>query len=79
MTGLLNEMRINMYTKCKDLFQSPSDYLGNEITIGGWIKTTRASKGVGFIELNDGSFFRSVQVVFEEGLTGDLDFEQPPN
>ena len=65
-----------MYTKCKDLYQSPGDFLGKDITIGGWIRTTRAGKGVGFIELNDGSFFRSVQVVFDGDLTGGLDFDE---
>ena len=65
-----------MYTKCKDLFQRPTDYLGKEVTIGGWIRTARASKGVGFIELNDGSFFRSVQVVFENNLHSGLSFDE---
>jgi len=65
-----------MYTKVKDIYKSPKDYLGKEITIGGWIRTTRSSKGVGFIELNDGTFFRSVQVVFDENLTEGLDFDQ---
>jgi len=65
-----------MYTKCHDLFQSPSDYMGKEVTIGGWIRTTRASKGVGFIELNDGSYFRSVQVVFDGDLNAGLSFDE---
>jgi len=65
-----------MYTKCKDIFKSPADYMGKEITIGGWIRTTRSSKGVGFIELNDGTFFKSVQVVFDSDLKGSLDFDQ---
>jgi len=65
-----------MYTKCNDLFKSPGEYLGKEVTIGGWIRTTRASKGVGFIELNDGSFFRSVQVVFDNELNDGLDFDE---
>ena len=65
-----------MYTKIHDLFQSPADYLGKEVTIGGWIRTTRANKGVGFIELNDGSFFRSVQVVFDAELGDGLSFDE---
>jgi len=65
-----------MYTKCKSLYGSPADYIGKEVTIGGWIRTTRSSKGVGFIELNDGTFFKSVQVVFDGDLKGGLDFDQ---
>ena len=55
-------------TMVKDIFRGTEKYLNKEITIAGWIKTIRASKAFGFIELNDGSFFKSIQVVFEEGL-----------
>lgn len=43
------------------------DYLGKEIEIVGWIRTLRDQKTFGFIELNDGSFFKNLQVVFEGG------------
>ena len=36
-----------------------------EITVCGWIKTLRDSKAIGFMEINDGSCFKSLQVVFE--------------
>ena len=65
-----------MYTKCMDLFRCPDSFMGKDITIGGWIRTTRSNKGVGFIELNDGSYFKSVQVVFDADLDGGLDFEE---
>ncbi len=39
-----------------------------EISVGGWAKTVRSSKNIGFIELNDGSFFKGIQVVFESSL-----------
>jgi len=55
-----------MYTRVKDLYRNTNDYLGKNITVGGWIRTTRNNKNLGFIELNDGSFFRSVQVVLED-------------
>lgn len=38
------------------------------VSVHGWIRTNRASKKFGFIELNDGSFFHSVQIVYDEGL-----------
>lgn len=39
---------------------------GQEVVVEGWIRTTRSSKSIGFIELSDGSTFQSVQIVFEE-------------
>ena len=35
------------------------------ITVGGWVRTIRDSKALGFIELNDGSCFKGVQIVFQ--------------
>jgi asparaginyl-tRNA synthetase len=52
----------------KQLYKNPGDYLNKNITVSGWVKTERTSKNFGFIELNDGSFFKNLQVVFEEGL-----------
>lgn len=56
------------YTTIKQLYRQTNECLGKTITIGGWIRTLRASKAFGFIEVNDGSFFNSIQVVFEEHL-----------
>ena len=52
----------------KSLFTNASQYHDKEITIEGWVKTIRDSKTFGFIELNDGSFFKNVQVVFNDTL-----------
>ncbi len=52
----------------KDLFRNFADYEGKEIQVSGWVKTIRDSKNFGFIEINDGSFFKNVQVVFEADL-----------
>ena len=49
-----------------ELHSDPAKHVG-EIEVSGWIKTARESKNVGFIELGDGSAFRSVQVVYEHG------------
>ena len=56
------------YTLIKEIYQSPEQWIGKKVTLGGWVRTVRTSKVFGFIELNDGSFFRSLQIVFEEGL-----------
>ncbi len=50
----------------KDLYQNAENYADSEIFVSGWVRTVRVSKVFGFIELNDGTFFNSVQVVFEE-------------
>ena len=52
----------------KDLFRNTKEYSGKEVEISGWIRTIRDSKTFGFIEINDGSFFKNVQVVFGDDL-----------
>jgi asparaginyl-tRNA synthetase len=52
----------------RDLFKSPENYNEKEIAIEGWIRTIRDSKNFGFIELNDGTYMKNVQVVFESHL-----------
>ena len=49
----------------KSLYRSGEAYADSEITVRGWVRTNRGSNKFGFIELNDGSFFKSVQVVYE--------------
>ncbi len=43
-----------------------NSYSEKEVTVCGWVKTIRDSKALGFIELNDGSSFKNVQIVFED-------------
>ena len=52
----------------KSLYRNTKDYLSKDIEISGWIRTLRASNAFGFIEINDGSFFKNVQVVFGSEL-----------
>ena len=47
------------------LYASKEDFGGKEITVCGWVKTIRDSKAIGFMEINDGSYFKGLQVVFE--------------
>ncbi len=56
------------YTLVKDLYRNTELYIGKEIKVGGWVRTLRNSKSFGFIELNDGTFFKNVQVVFDDKL-----------
>ena len=50
------------------LNESHSLLEGKEVTVCGWIRTIRDSKTFGFIEINDGSCFRNLQVVFDDTL-----------
>ncbi|MCK5686658.1 asparagine--tRNA ligase, partial [bacterium] len=55
-------------TTIKHIFRNYSDLVGKKVKINGWVRTIRSSKAFGFIEINDGSFFKQLQVVFEENL-----------
>ena len=51
----------------KKLFEQSETYSEKIVTVCGWARTIRDSKVFGFIELNDGSCFKSLQIVFEQG------------
>ena len=52
----------------KDLYRHTEDFSDKKVTLQGWVRTVRDSKTFGFIELNDGSFFKNVQIVFNDTL-----------
>ena len=52
----------------KELYKNLDKYVNKEIKVSGWVRTVRDSKTFGFIELNDGSFFKNVQIVFADDL-----------
>jgi asparaginyl-tRNA synthetase len=52
----------------KELYRNTEAYLDKSVTVSGWVRTLRASNAFGFIELNDGSFLKNIQVVFEQKL-----------
>ncbi len=55
-------------TSVKDLYRKTGNYINNNVQVSGWVRTVRNSKNFGFIELNDGSFFKNVQIVFDSSL-----------
>ena len=55
------------YTKIASIYADSDVHAGKEVTVGGWARTIRDMKNFGFIELNDGSCFRNLQVVMEAG------------
>ena len=59
-------------TEIKTLYASPEGYAEQDVTVCGWVRTIRDSKALGFIELNDGSCFKNLQVVFEAEKVGNF-------
>jgi len=51
-----------------DLWKTYKEKLDSEVSLSGWVRTSRTSKSFGFIELNDGTHFKNIQVVFEDKL-----------
>lgn len=56
-------------TLVKSLFRETEKYFDKEVHLSGWVRKIRDQKNFGFIELNDGSFFKGVQVVFDTNLS----------
>ena len=55
-------------TLVKSLYRDLDSFVDKNVQVSGWVKTLRDSKNFGFIELNDGSFFNNVQIVFDNSL-----------
>ncbi|MBP3888035.1 MAG: asparagine--tRNA ligase [Cellulosilyticum sp.] len=55
-------------TSIRELYQNEALQKEGTLKVAGWVRTVRDSKTFGFIELNDGTFFKSLQIVFEDGL-----------
>lgn len=57
-----------MRLSIKEILKNSKDFIDKEVEIEGWIKTRRSSNKFGFIELNDGSSFDTLQVVYDDAL-----------
>jgi asparaginyl-tRNA synthetase len=55
-------------TSVKEIYRKTEKLMGKQVELSGWVRTIRASNAFGFIELNDGTFFKNIQVVFESVL-----------
>ncbi len=62
-------MKVDVY----DIYNDLESYMGKEITVEGWIRNHRKQKEFGFIDFNDGTSFKSVQIVYDNKLK---DFEK---
>ena len=58
-------MRLNV----RDIYNNYKDKLGKDISLGGWVRSVRDMKNFGFIDFNDGSYFKGMQIVFDSSLS----------
>ena len=59
-------MELKELTEVRKLFDDTERFDGKEITVGGWVRSNRDSKTVGFIVLSDGSCFQTLQIVYAQ-------------
>ena len=61
-------------TDIRELYRRQGEFTGREVTVGGWVRSNRDSKNFGFLVINDGTFFETLQIVYGEGLSnfGDI-------
>lgn len=52
----------------KELYKNQENYIDKTVEIGGWIRSVRDSKTFGFLVINDGSYFQTLQVVYHDTL-----------
>ncbi|AWI07437.1 asparagine--tRNA ligase [Clostridium drakei] len=55
-------------TLVKSLCRETEKFANKSVKISGWVRTVRDSKSFGFIEINDGTFFKNIQIVFDDSL-----------
>ncbi len=55
-------------TTVKSIFRNKEAYINKEVKLGAWVRKIRSQKNFGFLEVNDGSFFNGIQVVFDTNL-----------
>ena len=67
-----------MKASIKAIFKESEKFLDQEITVEGWIRTSRSSKTFGFIEINDGTFFKNLQIIYGEELENFKEIEKLP-
>ncbi|HSW60613.1 MAG TPA: asparagine--tRNA ligase [bacterium] len=60
----------------KAIYRETDKFMGKTVEISGWVRTLRASNAFGFIELNDGSFFKNIQIVFESNINNFKDISK---
>ncbi len=54
----------------KDIYRDTAAFAGKSVTVGGWVRSNRDSKKIGFLTINDGSCFGTLQVVYSADMEG---------
>jgi asparaginyl-tRNA synthetase len=65
-----------MKTDVKQIYRGSEKFFNQEVIIEGWIRTSRSSKTFGFLELNDGTFFKNLQIVYDDNLINFKEIEK---
>ena len=60
----------------REIYKNREQYFDTTITLGGWVRSNRNSKNFGFIVINDGTFFETIQVVYSDQLVNFSDVEK---
>lgn len=55
-------------TTVRQIYKDQTSYLGTEVVVGGWVRSIRDSKAFGFIAMNDGSYFETLQIVYHDTM-----------
>lgn len=55
-------------TDIKELYRNREEYIGKEITVGGWVRSNRDSKNFGFLVINDGTFLSRYRLYTERSF-----------
>ena len=55
-------------TEVRTLFRETEQFIDKKVTVGGWVRSIRDSKTFGFMVLNDGTYFNTLQVVFHDAM-----------
>ena len=65
-----------MRTKIRKLFEMANELKDQEVTLMAWVRTNRAQQKFGFLNINDGSYFDNVQVVYDSELDNFIDISK---
>lgn len=63
------------HTDIAELFKNSGNFLNRQVTICGWVRTSRDSKSVAFIEVNDGTSLKNLQIIVDKSKTSDENYK----
>ena len=55
-------------TTVREIYKNREQYLGRKVRVGGWVRSIRDSRSFGFLVLHDGTFFETLQIVYDDKL-----------